>query len=326
LNRIHIYFRKPPPGYKWIPGDKHILNFFRELFKWGKISGIEKVFINLCKGLDELQVDYCVNRPFKDIKPNEPVVILGSGKFALQGYKQTNPVVAGIGLMTHPAEWPGLFAEYPVAKYLQHSEWTRDIYTSYYGRDNCELWPAGIDTNFWDQDKGGPKKIDFLIYNKIMWDKEDTDAIIRTPILNALARGGFSYTEIIYGNYSTAEYFTLLKECKAMIFLCEHESQGFACCEALSMGVPVFAWDQGYWLDPNRFIWGSPVVKATSIPFFDERCGMSFKDIQEFENSFDAFWNKVKTKSFNPRAYILENITLKKSAQRMMDIIHSVYK
>jgi len=138
---------------------------------------------------------------------------------------------------------------------------------------------------------------------------------------------GLSYTEITYGNYKEADYFELLQQSKAMIFLCEHESQGFACCEALATNVPVFAWNQGQWLDPNRFVWGEiKPVPATSIPFFDDRCGMEFNGLAEFEERIALFWHKVTNHDLNPRSYILENLTLKKSAQKMLDIISGIYK
>jgi hypothetical protein len=326
LNKINLYFRTPPLGYKWIPGDRYIISFLKSLFKRKKVGGIEKVFINLCKGFDTLKIDYTINLPFKKIHPAEPVVVLGAGKYALQGYTQPNPIIAGIGLMTHPNEWPNLFEEYPVAKYLQHSEWTNNIYARYFGQNKCYLWPAGIDTDYWLAGVKIFKKTDVLIYNKIMWDKPETDISLRSPILQELDRLGLSYKEIVYGKYIEAEYIDLLNQCKAMIFLCEHESQGFACCEALAMNVPVLAWDQGFWLDANRFKWNDPVVPATSIPFFDDRCGMAFKNLTEFNDILPIFWNKVKGGSFKPREYILENLTLKKSAERMLAIINSVYK
>jgi hypothetical protein len=42
------------------------------------------------------------------------------------------------------------------------------------------------------------------------------------------------------------------------------------------------AWDQGWCLDPNRFKWGQSDIPVTGVPFFDERCGVKFKDISEF--------------------------------------------
>lgn len=323
---IHIYFKKPPQGYKWIPGDRDVTSLIKKLLGRTKISGLDKVFINLCKGFDELNIIYTKNLPFKKVKPTEPVVILGAGRYALQGYIQSNPIIAGIGLMTHPSEWPSLFADYPIAKYLQHSDWARNVYANYYPADKCDTWPAGIDTEKWLPDSKVTKKYDLLIYNKIMWNEQDINHDLRTPIINKIIQLGLSYKEIVYGHYKEAEYFDLLKQSRAMIFLCEHESQGFACCEALSMDVPVFAWDQGYCLDPNRFEWNDPVMLATSIPFFDNRCGMAFKDYVNFDNIINIFWDKVKARTFNPRAYILENLTLKKSAEKMLEIINNVYK
>ncbi|GAC1309858.1 MAG: glycosyltransferase [Mucilaginibacter sp.] len=303
-----------------------MIGIIKTLLGRNKTSGVKKVFVNLCKGFNVLKVNYDVNLPFEKIREGEVVVVLGEGKYALQGYRQPNPVIAGIGLMTHPSEWPELFAEYPMAKYLQHSRWAMDIYIPYYGIDKCELWPAGVDTQKWAPATQSPKKFDVLVYNKIMWNKPANNISVKEPILNKLKELGLSYTVITYGEYNEGEYFKLLTQCRSMIFLCEHESQGFACCEALSMNVPVFAWDQGLFLDPNRFVWNAPVIPATSVPFFDNRCGMRFREFEDFERQIGSFWDAVKRSDFKPRDYILENLTLEHSAQRMLDIIEDVYK
>lgn len=304
-----------------------MIGLLKKIIRRKKISGVEKVFINLCKGLDQLKVAYDINLPFKKIKPAEPVVVLGNGKYALNGYKQTNPVIAGIALVTHPAQWPGLCEEYPVAKYLQHSAWTRNIYIPWYGADKCELWPAGIDTEKWSPAGTSNKKFDLLVYNKIMWNKQQIDNELRLPILKKIEQLALSYREISYGQYEETAYHNLLSQCKGMVFLCEHESQGFAICEALSMNVPVLAWDQGLWLDPNRFTWGElNPVPASSVPFFNDKCGIRFKKFEDFEKQINIFWDGIKNDIYSPRDYILENLTLKKSAQRMLQIIGSVYR
>lgn len=323
---IHLYYREKPGKNRFFKGDRYLINFLKKLFLGKKTSGIRKVFENLCLGFKELNVNYDINLPFEQIQPGEPVVVLGSGRYALIGYNKTNPIIAGIGLMTHPSEWPDLFAEYPVANYLQHSKWANDVYIPYYGSDKCLLWPSGVDTEHWTPKINADKTIDILIYNKIRWNKEELNIELKAPILEMLGELGISYHEIVYGNYAENEYKKLLGKCKAMIFLCEHESQGFACCEALSMNVPVFAWDQGFCLDPNRFKWNDPVIPASSVPFFNENCGMRFKDLNEFENKFSDFWEAVKANKFNPRNFILDTLTLKKSAEIMLNIIKSVYK
>ena len=326
MKKIHLYFRTQPQRHRYIPGDQHLIRLIKQVLGKNRTSGVKKVFLSLCKGFDLLGIDYDVNLPFKKIKAGEPVVVLGNGRYALKGYRQQNPVIAGIGLMTHPSEWPGLCTEYPVLKYLQHSDWANNVYVPYYGADTCQTWPAGIDTDKWAPVKNADKKFDILVYNKVMWDKPQTNSNLRMPLLEKLQREGLSYTEITYGHYKEEEYHALLRQSRAMIFLCEHESQGFALCEALSMNVPVIAWEPGFCLDPNRFSWNDPVIPASSVPFFDNRCGVKFKDYPTFEASFGEFWQKVKKEEFNPRAYILENLTLKKSAERMLEIIKTVYK
>ncbi len=326
MKKIHVYFRVPPQKYRFIPGDQHLIWLLKKILRKNKTSGVKKVFLNLCKGFDELGVSYDVNLPFSKVKTDEPVVALGDGRFALDGYTLKNPVIAGIGLMTHPTNWPNICEEYPIAKYLQHSTWANNVYVPYFGADICNLWPAGIETDNWAPVKETEKTIDFLVYNKIRWDKDALNDQLKQPILKKITERGLTYREIVYGQYQEEEYFNLLRQSKAMIFLCEHESQGFACCEALSMNVPVFAWDQGFCLDPTRFEWNDAVIPATSVPFFDERCGLRFKDLMEFETQFATFWNNVENAVYNPRAYITENLTLKKSAQIMLDLINKVYQ
>jgi hypothetical protein len=263
-----------------------------------------------------------VNVPFSKLKPTDRVGVLGRGKTCLTGYKKENPIVAGIGLMTHPSEWPDLCQQYPVQKYLQHSAWANEVYKPYYG-ERCQLWPVGIDTNSWQPSKL-EKQYDILIYNKIRWNKPQYAQELLAPIHILLHSKGLRVVELKYGSYTPEEFYSALQLTKAMIFLCEHESQGIALCESLSMNVPVLAWDQGWCLDPNRFKWGTSHIRATSVPFFDERCGMKFVDSNEFLTHFDHFWEKVQKDDFQPRKYILENLTLEKCAQHYIDIINSV--
>ena len=286
---------------------------------------MERVFLNLCRSFDRLNIKYTVNKPFNQVKPAEPVVVLGTEKNALQGYHQPNPIIAGIGLMSHPNEWPNLFKDYPVAKYLQHSQWAKDIYAPYFGEDKVDIWPAGIDTDKW-LPSPQKKTVDILIYNKIRWNSGEISSTLKDPIIKVLDRAGLRHKEIVYGDYFEAEYRSPLQQSRAMLFLCEHESQGFACCEAMSMNIPILAWDQGFCLDPNQSAGSKNGIPATSVPFFDETCGITFKDLPDFEQKFNTFWNKVQSGHFAPRQYILQNLSLEKSGERMLEIIKSVYK
>jgi glycosyltransferase involved in cell wall biosynthesis len=279
------------------------------------------VFRNLCKGLDKAGIPYEVNIPFHQLRPNDRVGVLGRGHYSLEGYDQSNPIVAGIGLMTHPSQWPDLCEEYPVVRYLQHSEWANDMYRPYFGDDVCEIWPVGIDTEEWCPDATVQKTVDVLIYDKIRWNRADLVPRFLDPIKQKLKALGVKTKTIRYGSYTPDEYRRALKRSHSMLFLSEHESQGLACQEALSSNVPVFAWDPGQCLDPNRFAWGSPHIPATSVPYWDERCGMKFSDLDDFERNVATFWEHVNGKQFSPREYIVDNLTLEGCARHYVSII-----
>jgi glycosyltransferase involved in cell wall biosynthesis len=125
-----------------------------------------------------------------------------------------------------------------------------------------------------------------------------------------------------YGYYSAQQYKQALQSCRAMLFLCEHESQGLAYQECLASGVPVLAWDQGWWLDPDRFKWGECNVPSTSVPFFDERCGVTFKSVTEFPERLTHFLDRQNSGLFAPREYILENLTLEKCSAHFVQILN----
>jgi glycosyltransferase involved in cell wall biosynthesis len=324
MQRICIYFKEAPDKDRWLLGDRFIRGFIRKLFRKRKVRGVEKVFINLCKSFEAINVPFIVNLPFSEIQTTDAVIVLGTGKHVLKGYNKQNKIIAGIGLMTHPSQWPGLCEEYPIAKYLQHSEWANNIYLPYFGKDVCALWPAGIETNKWNP-ANEIKEFDILVYCKIHWESEEVKKTLVNPIFNELQQKGIRYSVISYGSYSEEEYYKKLASAKALIYITEHESQGFACCEAMAMNLPVMAWDQGYVKDPNRFLWGQPNIRATSVPFFDQRCGTTFYDFKDFQSKLDNFLAQVNNGYFEPRNYILENLTLEKSAVRMLNIINEVY-
>ncbi len=315
MSRLCLYYRKGPERDRWLSGDRFVRPLIRRVIR-GKPrpGGVDKVFINLCLGLDRLGIPYQVNLPFEKLQEGDRVGALGRGRHCFEGYDRSNPILAGIALMAHPSEWPTLCDEYPVIRYLQHSEWASNIYKPYFG-DRCAIWPVGIDTDLWKPEAKAHKTTDFLVYDKIMWDYERTRIQVKELILKDLKRRNLTFEVIRYGSYSPSQFRQALKRCRAMIFLCEHESQGLAYQECLSSGVPVLAWDQGWCLDPNRFKWGQPEIPATSVPYFDERCGFRFQNVSQFSEQLDEFWDELQTGSFKPRDYILENLTLEKCAE-----------
>jgi len=68
------------------------------------------------------------------------------------------------------------------------------------------------------------------------------------------------------------------------------------------------------------------VIPATSVPYFDERCGMKFRDLAEFKKQLPAFLTALRDGRFSPRDYILENLTVEKCAQHFLDIVNSAQR
>src|SRR6266481_7244690 len=120
MGRLCLYFRREPERDRWLRGDRFARPLARRLLRGkARLGGLDKVFINLCLGLDRLAIDYEVNLPFAQLRPDDRVGVIGRGRWALQGYDRTNRIVAGIGLMTHPSEWPTLCEDYSAVGHLQ---------------------------------------------------------------------------------------------------------------------------------------------------------------------------------------------------------------
>ena len=320
--RICLYFVGPAEKDRWLWGDRFIRPSVRRVLRGRpSIGGVERVFINLCLGLDRLGVDYKKNLPFKKLKSGDRVGVIGRCREALSGYKSSCPIVAGPVLMNGPQDWPDLFEEYPVKFYLQHCEWAREVYVPFFGEERCKLWPVGIDTDEWAPREQVGKEFDVLLYNKIRWQHVKQEKYLVEPVRQELTKRGLSFKEFKYGNYSIGDYRAALHKARAMLFLCEHESQGIAYQEALSSNIPVLAWDQGWCLDPNFFSEGSPVIKASSVPFWDERCGERFRDIAEFPDVLNLFWTGICEGKYYARQFILDNLTLEKCASQYLKLL-----
>lgn len=142
MSRICLYFSALPERDRWVRGDRFVRPYIRRLIR-GKPrpGGVEKVFINLCLGLDHLRIPFTVNLPFSELAADDRIGVIGRGREALARYDRPNPIVAGVAMMNHPSEWPNFCDEYPIAAYLQHSAWATDVYRPYFG-DRCRIWPV----------------------------------------------------------------------------------------------------------------------------------------------------------------------------------------
>ena len=310
---------------RWFPGDRHARRILRHLLL-GKpqMNGQLRVFLNLCAGLDRLGIRYRVNDyNYIQQHPEELACIVGRS-FVLDRIKWKNPILLGVAIYNHPLDNAGLLDRLPVKTMLVPCDWYADMCRQDW--PNVETWPVGIDTDAWTLSPAAHKTIDVLLYDKVRWERDRYTPELIEPIRDRLEAEGRSFLEIRYGNYEEDEYQAALVRCRSMIFLCEHESQGLACQQALASGVPVFAWDRGGpWQDPDyfphrvRFEGG-----VTSVPYWDNRCGMKFVDAENFDTGWREFWTRNVAGEFKPRDYILDNLTLERQALQYYEIAQRV--
>jgi glycosyltransferase involved in cell wall biosynthesis len=325
---LNLFYQEPDSD-RWLPYDRYPRRAIRyivdHLYRGTQPPGGQRmVYRNLKKGLDRLDIPYRDN-DFRYIRkhPGELACIVGKPN-VLDDYDWKNPILFGASVFSHPLDCPDLFERYPVRKMLVPGPWMREMFESHYDDDKIEAWPVGIDTGKW-KPTNGEKDVDVFIYDKVLWGREEREKTLTQPIRDALERRGMSFEELRNGSYKPPDLADKLAHCKACIFLCEHETQGIAYQQMLASSVPLFAWDRGgQWLDPEYYPDQVQFGPVSSVPYWDERCGMTFEDADAFDEHFDTFWERVEADAFEPRAYILENLTLEKCAQQYVDIAECV--
>lgn len=324
LNKpLNLFYKEPDPD-RWFKYDRYPRKLVRRIIR-GKErpGGVMMVALNLMEGLDKLGIPYHFN-DYRHIKkhPNEIACIIGKPHL-LYEKKWNNPVILGAGIFSHPSDRPDIFSEFPnLRRILVPGPWMEKMFNPFYG-NKVIAWPTGIDTERWHPLKDS-KTFDFLIYDKVRWEHEQYDKELIEPIKNILNLHRLTYHTIKYGSYTSAELKEKLSTSKAVIFLCEHESQGLAYQQILATNTPILAWDRGgYWQDPFYY----PRIKfgpVSSVPNWDERCGEKFNDSADFDVKLTTFLNNLS--QYQPRQYILDNLTLERCAQQYVNIHQQVEK
>lgn len=201
--------------------------------------------------------------------------------------------------------------------YIQPSKWARDVWRNNALCDNIkiETLPFGVNTSKFSPCKSISERNNVFIYFK----RRNINEL--HILYDLLKRNGFTPKLFNYvTKYSEEEYINYLKDSKFGIWLDAHESQGFALEEALSCDVPLLVWNvtsmnQEYGSNYND-------IKATTIPYWDERCGENFTELNELNNTFEIFISKLN--DYKPRDYILENLSMDKCEKKFIEVINKI--
>ncbi len=293
---------------------------YRTLRRRQAHTGFYTAFLSLQRSLEMVGCDVRVNDfAAAEARPGYPIGVAGFPT-VLQAVDLPNPTIFGPGDFGYPDESVAVAKDERFKILIQPGEWFCDYYRPYCG-DKLAPWPVGIDVEAWPDLSGGEKSLDFVVYDKIRWYRDERVPAILDALVAKLRADGRSVEVLRYGDHALGHYRSALSRARALLFLCEHETQGIAYQEALASGVPVLAWDEGVLTDPKQIPFAAPDLKVQSVPYFDERCGMTFK-LDEFDKVYPEFWRRLA--SFRPRDYVLDRLSMEGAARAYLDLYRSI--
>ena len=279
-------------------------------------TGFYTAFLGLVRSLEANDVHVRINDfAYARKHPLDPIGVAGYPS-VFDKLRLDNPILFGPGDYGSGESAKTLARLDQIKVLSQPCQWAVDINMQWAG-DKGEVYFAGIDTQHWRDLSNRPKTVDFLIYDKIRWHRDTRVATVLEHILETLRHRGLTYRIVRYGHHHISTFRSGLADARALLFLCEHETQGIAYQEALSSGVPVLAWDEGVPVDPNMIALAPEGFQVSSVPYFEQRCGLRFK-LAEFDGTLERFVDEIA--SYRPRDYILDTRSLRRSGQRYLEL------
>ena len=286
-----------------------MLNIISRSILFKNVSGPKKVVENLIKGLDKISYPYVINKRLDACKRlwiHDDTKALRE----ISNLPKEIKIIVGPNIYNLPKDIPE-YLDLSTIVYLQPSIWTKSFWLKF-GADkySIEVWPTGIDTEEFKPSRKTREKKEFVL---VYFKKRFADEL--ETVKNALNRKNIDYRIIDYAKgYKESNYKNLLVKSKYVIWLGIGEAQGIALQEALSVDVPILVCDVysvGHRVGGEEFSQEEKEFQnTTSAPYFDSRCGIKIKDLNDLRQGIDFMESHLK--NFKPREYILENLSLDK--------------
>ena len=285
-----------------------MINLYYSEAYWGHsatMNGPHKVVDNLIKSLEQENVNYAINE--EKYKHN---FLVQYDATAHEKHSRIEQDTTIIGPQVWMFDGYGQFLienQNYYKKIIAPSEWVKNKFITKFNlpEDKLSVWPVGIE----EFDNNREPNYDCLIYFKRR-DQSELDTVKKFLVNN-----GLSYRMVEYGTYGEDGFKQLVNSAKFCFLINGTESQGIAVQEIMSMGVPIIAWDIKEWLDQGE----AYRVPATSIPYWDERCGEVFFNIDDLEVTFSKFYATLD--QYNPKAFIKDNLSFECSVKILLDIL-----
>ena len=285
-----------------------MINLYYSEAYWGHsatMNGPHKVVDNLIKSLDQEKIDYAINE-----EKYEHNFLVQYDATAHKKHSEIEQDTTIIGPQVWLFDGYGQFLienQNYYKKIIAPSEWVKNKFITKFNlpEDKLAVWPVGIE----EFNNIREPNYDCLIYFKRR-DQSELDAVKKFLVNN-----GLSYRMVEYGTYGEDGFKQLVNSAKFCFLINGTESQGIAVQEIMSMGVPIIAWDIKEWLDQGE----AYRVPATSIPYWDERCGEVFFNIDDLEVTFSKFYATLD--QYDPKAFIKDNLSFECSVKTLLDIL-----
>ena len=160
-------------------------------------------------------------------------------------------------------------------------------------------------------------------YDCIIYVKRRHPSLVN-HVKSVVEANSLRYRVFTYGSYERNEYLNTLRKTRYVIWVGSHESQGFGVEECLATGTPILVYDVKSMKDEyeNGYSYQhhSENLLATTVPYWDSRCGMIVKTNEEFIDTFGCFLEKLD--SFRPSDYIKETLSDEICFKRFLDRLH----
>ena len=285
-----------------------MINLYYSEAYWGHsatMNGPHKVVDNLIKSLEQEKIEYAINE-----EKYEHNFLVQYDATAHEKHSKIEQETTIIGPQVWMFDGYGQFLienQNYYKKIIAPSEWVKNKFITKFNlpEDKLAVWPVGIE----EFNNIREPNYDCLIYFKRR-DQSELDAVKKFLVSN-----GLSYRMVEYGTYGEDGFKQLVNSAKFCFLINGTESQGIAVQEIMSMGVPIIAWDIKEWLDQGE----AYRVPATSIPYWDERCGEVFFNIEDLEVTFSKFYATLD--QYDPKAFVKDNLSFECSVKTLLDIL-----
>ena len=267
-----------------------------------KYRGHFAVTRSLIEGLNKIGANYNYS-PLHPSRMADTVIVLAGVRTLRQAIrlKQSGLIkklFAGPNIVVFSSDDDSVLTAPEIDWVITPSDWVTKVYV----QDNpvliekCLVWPAGVDTNFWQPDIV-TKRDRILIFDKLSSSLED-------PIhayFDYLGGLGWQVDIIKYGSFTQSQYLQLLRRSCLMLGFCRGESQGIAWAEAWSTGVATLIRKN------TTNVYQGRRYDSSTAPYLCSQNGLFFDNLQDFKIQFD-YWESHR-EQFKPREWVLTNMS-----------------